>query len=79
MSYREAKEFLDQHTGVVELSDGGGARVAVCPGWQGRVMTSTCGGAGRGGPRGARRGAGRGAPRDVGRVTRGGQAGRGAI
>ena len=44
MSYREVKEFLDRHTGVVELTDGGGARVAVCPGWQGRVMTSTCGG-----------------------------------
>ena len=44
MSYRETKEFLNQHTDVVELTGDGGARVAVCPGWVGRVMTSTCGG-----------------------------------
>jgi hypothetical protein len=29
---------------VVELADGEGALVAICPEWQGRVMTSTCGG-----------------------------------
>ena len=44
MTYGEAREFLVAHTKVVELTDGEGARVAVCPEWQGRVMTSTCGG-----------------------------------
>jgi len=44
MSYREAKEFLSRHTKVVELSNKEGARVAVCPAWQGRVMTSSCDG-----------------------------------
>ena len=44
MSYAEAKAFLAKHTEVVELADDAGARVAVCPAWQGRVMTSTCGG-----------------------------------
>lgn len=44
MSYREAREFLARWTRVVELSDGQDARVAICPQWQGRVMTSTCGG-----------------------------------
>ena len=44
MSYAEAKAFLAKHTRVLELSNGRGARVAVCPGWQGRVMTSTCDG-----------------------------------
>jgi hypothetical protein len=43
MSYGEARSFLKQHTKVIELSDGQ-ARVAVCPEWQGRVMTSACGG-----------------------------------
>jgi len=43
MSYREAHDFLASHTRVVELAEGS-ARVAVCPEWQGRVMTSTCGG-----------------------------------
>lgn len=43
MSYGKAKEFLAKHTNVVELSDGD-ARVAVTPAWQGRVMTSACGG-----------------------------------
>lgn len=41
MSYKEAKAYLDKHTKVVELSDGD-AVVAVCPEWQGRVMTSSC-------------------------------------
>ena len=44
MSYGEAREFLAKHTELVELTNGDGARVAVCPEWQGRVMTSTCGG-----------------------------------
>ena len=44
MSYGEAREFLVKHTELVELTNGEGARVAVCPQWQGRVMTSTCGG-----------------------------------
>lgn len=45
MSYREAKSFLEKYTKVVELTaDDGQARVAICPEWQGRVMTSTCGG-----------------------------------
>lgn len=44
MSYGEAKAFLQKYTDVVELSGPGGARVAVCPAYQGRVMTSTCGG-----------------------------------
>jgi hypothetical protein len=43
MSYAETVAFLKKHTNVVELTDGD-ARVAVCPEWQGRVMTSTCGG-----------------------------------
>ncbi len=44
MSYREVRDFLLRHTSVVELDDGEGALVALCPEWQGRVMTSTCGG-----------------------------------
>lgn len=43
VSYREAKAFLAKHTQVLELSLGG-ARLAICPAWQGRVMTSTCDG-----------------------------------
>ncbi len=43
MSYREAHDFLAKQTRVVELADGP-ARVAICPEWQVRVMTSTCGG-----------------------------------
>ncbi len=44
MSYGDAREFLAKHTRLVELVGAGGARVAVCPDWQGRVMTSTCDG-----------------------------------
>ncbi len=44
MTYGEVTEFLRRHTGVVELTNDAGARVAVCPEWQGRVMTSTCDG-----------------------------------
>jgi hypothetical protein len=36
--------FLKQHTAVVVLGTPGGAQVAVAPGYQGRVMTSTTGG-----------------------------------
>lgn len=45
MSYGEARSFLAKHTDLVELSDNAGARVAIAPAWQGRVMTSTCNGA----------------------------------
>lgn len=45
MTYGEVKRFLDRHTDLVELTDGDGARVAVCPEFVGRVMTSTCDGA----------------------------------
>ena len=44
MSYGAAREFLAKHTELIELTNGEGARVAICPAWQGRVMTSTCGG-----------------------------------
>ena len=44
MSYGEVREFLSKYTNVVELSNSRGARVAVCPQWQGRVMTSSCAG-----------------------------------
>jgi hypothetical protein len=44
MSYGEARDLLAKYTKVVELADDAGARVAITPDWQGRVMTSTCGG-----------------------------------
>jgi hypothetical protein len=44
MSYGQVREFLAKHTQLVELTNAEGARVAVCPEWQGRVLTSTCGG-----------------------------------
>ena len=44
MSYAEDREFLAKHTKVIELTNDDGARVAVTPEWQGRVMTSTCDG-----------------------------------
>jgi len=44
MSYGEAREFLAKHTNLIELTNDAGARVAIAPAWQGRVMTSTCGG-----------------------------------
>jgi len=44
MSYHDALNFLVQKTSVIELYDQFGGRVAVCPDWNGRVMTSTCGG-----------------------------------
>ena len=40
--------FLEAHTEIVLLEGEAGARVAVCPGLQGRVMTSAVGGAGFG-------------------------------
>ncbi len=43
MRYGEAKQLIDENTATVELFDGAQARVLVCPEWQGRVMTSTCG------------------------------------
>ena len=42
MSYGEVKHFSAKHTKLVELTAGVGARVAISPAWQGRVMTSTC-------------------------------------
>ncbi len=44
MSYGEVRDYLVRHTRVVELTGQRGARVAICPDWQGRVMTSTCDG-----------------------------------
>jgi len=44
MSYGEVRAFLAKHTKLIELTNDDGARVAICPEWQGRVMTSTCGG-----------------------------------
>jgi len=44
MSYHDALNYLVQKTSVMELYDQLGGRVAVCPEWNGRVMTSTCGG-----------------------------------
>jgi hypothetical protein len=44
MSYGEVRDFLSQHTKVVELKNDSGAGVVITPDWQGRVMTSTCGG-----------------------------------
>lgn len=39
--------FLRAHTEIVVLGSAGGARVAVAPRWQGRVMTSTVAGTGQ--------------------------------
>ncbi|MCE9606557.1 MAG: hypothetical protein K8U03_16830 [Planctomycetia bacterium] len=41
-SYAAQRDFLAKHTKVLELTDGRGAHVAICPEWQGRVMTSSC-------------------------------------
>jgi hypothetical protein len=43
-TFADAVAFLKKHTTVVVLSDPTGARVAVCPDLQGRVMTSSSGG-----------------------------------
>ncbi len=46
-SFAEDAGFLKAHTEVIELQDAAGAaKVAVAPGWQGRVMTSSAGGEG---------------------------------
>lgn len=44
LTYRQARDFLAGYTKVLELANEDGARVAVCPEFQGRVMTSTCSG-----------------------------------
>jgi hypothetical protein len=44
MSYAEVRDFLAKHTQLIELADPAGARVAVAPMYQGRVMTSSCNG-----------------------------------
>lgn len=46
MSYQNGLNFLESKTKVLELSNDFGARIAVCPFWNGRVMTSTCNGLG---------------------------------
>lgn len=45
-SYGDDVDFLAKHTNVLELTNGNGGRVAICPDLQGRVMTSTTGGPG---------------------------------
>jgi hypothetical protein len=40
--YGTVRDFLVAHTNVVELTGENGERVAICPEYQGRVMTSTC-------------------------------------
>lgn len=44
-SYAHARDFLKQHTELVELEGESNQRVLVCPDLQGRVMTSTLAGA----------------------------------
>lgn len=44
MSYHDALNYLVKKTSIVELYDQLGGRVAVCPEWNGRVLTSTCDG-----------------------------------
>jgi len=44
MSYHDALNYLAQKTSVIELYDQFGGRVAVCPEWNGRILTSTCDG-----------------------------------
>lgn len=46
-TYGDEVAYLNRHTTVIELYHGRdrhGPRIAVCPDWQGRVMTSTCDG-----------------------------------
>ena len=45
-TFGDDHKFLNAHTRVVLLSDATGARVAVAPAWQGRVMTSSARGDG---------------------------------
>jgi hypothetical protein len=42
--YSAARDFLERHTKVIELTSDNGQRVAICPDLQGRVMTSTLAG-----------------------------------
>jgi hypothetical protein len=44
MSYAKVRDFLTKHTELIELIGPDGARVAVAPRYQGRVMTSSCNG-----------------------------------
>jgi hypothetical protein len=44
MSYHDALNYLTQKTSVIELYDQWGGRVAICPEWNGRILTSTCDG-----------------------------------
>ncbi len=44
MSYHNAIDYLETKTKVLELCNEYGARVAVCPDWNGRVMTSSADG-----------------------------------
>jgi len=44
MSYYDALNYIAQKTSVIELYDQWGGRVAVCPEWNGRILTSTCDG-----------------------------------
>lgn len=41
-TYGQSRDFLARHTKLIELTGEGGVRVAICPEYQGRVMTSTC-------------------------------------
>ncbi|MCA9102141.1 MAG: hypothetical protein KDA63_13350, partial [Planctomycetales bacterium] len=43
-TYADDLSFLTGHTNVLELVNDHGGRIVVCPEYQGRVMTSTCGG-----------------------------------
>ena len=42
MPYHDALNYLAGKTSVIELFDQLGGRVAVCPEWNGRILTSTC-------------------------------------
>ncbi|MDR3233185.1 MAG: hypothetical protein LBT46_05915 [Planctomycetaceae bacterium] len=44
MSYKTALSYLTKQTATVELSNRSGGHVAVCPQWNGRIMTSCCDG-----------------------------------
>jgi hypothetical protein len=41
MSYGKTRDFLAEHAKVIELKNDAGARLAIVPEWQARVMTST--------------------------------------
>lgn len=42
-NYGAVRDFLVAHTNVIELTGENGERVAICPDYQGRIMTSTTG------------------------------------